>query len=148
MFRRVYRSDHRSPPSRSRRRAATVVEMAVVAPVVFLLIFAVIEFSRMVMLQQALVNAAREGCRKATLASTTSASDVDAVVRNYLEGTIRNASSTSVVTVTVSPSTLAGMDSETDITTTVQVNYNDVSWAPASFLGNVTLQGKSTMRRE
>lgn len=36
-----------------------------VAPVLFLFVFGIIEIGRMLMVRQALTNAAREGCRKA-----------------------------------------------------------------------------------
>ena len=59
--------------NRKTRRAAAVVEFAVVAPVLFLLVFGMIEFGRMVMVQQVLTNASREGARVGILdGSTTS----------------------------------------------------------------------------
>jgi Flp pilus assembly protein TadG len=48
-----------------------VVEFAVVAPLLFLLIFGMIEFGRMVMVQQILTNASREGARRGILEQST-----------------------------------------------------------------------------
>ena len=56
---------------RKQRRGAATVEFAVVAPVFFLLVFGMIEYGRMVMVQQIIVNAAREGCRAAVLDGST-----------------------------------------------------------------------------
>jgi len=133
---------------RSLRRGATVVEFAVVAPVLFLLLFGLFEFARMLMVQQALTNAAREGCRKAVLATTTSHQDVEARIRQCLQPSISDSSDANKVSVTVSPTGLNGIASETPITTTVEVMYSTVSWTPPWFLGNARLRGQATMERE
>ena len=129
-------------------RGAAAVEMAFIAPVFFLLVFGLIEFSRMVMVQQALTNAARSGARKAALSTTQNSSDVDAAVRDYLSATIPNSSNAEQCRITVSPSTLSTATSGTDITITVEVTYSDISWFPATFLGNSVVKGQATMERE
>src|SRR4029079_7300001 len=65
------------------RRGAAVVEFAVVSPVFFLLIFGMIEYGRLVMVQQVLTNASREGARVGVLDGSTQA-DVTTAVNNYL----------------------------------------------------------------
>ena len=55
---------------RQRRRAAAVVEFAVVAPLLFTLLFGIIEYGYMFMVRQTVVNAAREACRIAILQTT------------------------------------------------------------------------------
>jgi hypothetical protein len=131
-----------------RRRGSTIVEMAVVVPVFFLLIFGMIEFGRMLMVRQALTNAAREGCRKAVLATTQDVSVVSSTIRNYLQSAIPNSGNAGTCRVTISPADLNGIESGTQITTSIEVNYSDVSWMPAMFLGNAVLKGKSAMGRE
>ncbi|MGE0760723.1 MAG: TadE/TadG family type IV pilus assembly protein, partial [Pirellulaceae bacterium] len=59
------------------------MEFAVVAPVFLLLIFGMIEYGRMVMVQQMLTNASREGARRAVLEGS-SETDVRDVVIDYL----------------------------------------------------------------
>ena len=54
------------------RRGATVVEFTVVAPVFFLLVFGLIEFSRMVMCYQVMTSAAREAARAGAIPGATS----------------------------------------------------------------------------
>ncbi len=130
------------------RRGTTAIEMAVVAPVFFLMILGMIELGRMLMIRQALTNAAREGCRKAVLATTQQATSVDATIRGYLQNSIPNSGNAATCRVTVSPSSLAGIQPDTTITTTVQVNYADASWMPVSILGNPVLRGQSSMARE
>ncbi len=132
----------------SRRRGSTAVEFAFVAPVFLLAFFVLIEFARLVMVQQALTDAARAGCRKAGLATTNSQSDAEAVVRNHLQSSMANAGDVNTCRVTINPSNLNGMASGTEITTSVEVNYSAVSWISSTFLGSVVLRRESTIKRE
>src|SRR5688572_9227995 len=74
---------HKMSRSFRKQRGAAAVEFAVVAPVFILLIFGMIEYGRMVMVQQMLTNASREGARRAVLEGA-SESDVQQVVKDYL----------------------------------------------------------------
>ena len=141
----------RRPRRMSRRRGASTVELAVVAPVLFLLVFGVIELGRMVMVQQALTNAAREGCRTATLASTLNSLDAETACRDYLGSVIAGAANPSTVAVTVNPTSLTGITPGTAITVDTSVNFSDVSWLPSNFLNlssGLVLRGHSAQRRE
>ena len=130
-------------PARRRRRGATVVEFAVVAPLLFLFIFAMIEFGRMVMVEQILTNAAREGARRGILEQTTAA-EVETIVSDYLTG-----SSISGATVTVSPDQLRQVGFGQPVTVSVSVPYSQVSWLPTPrFLGGTNLTAQSVMRGE
>ena len=53
------------------------------APVFFLLVFGMIEYGRMVMVQQVITNASREGARVGVLDGSTS-TDVSTAVSTYL----------------------------------------------------------------
>ena len=124
------------------------VEFAIVAPVFFLFVFGLIELGRIVMVQQALTNAAREGCRTAVLATTVDSAEVEAAVRNYLESVTSNASSVGKVRVTV-PAGLASTASGTDLTVAVEVDYADVSWLQLSYLDlNPTIAAQQVGKRE
>src|SRR6185503_18474885 len=68
---------------RIKRRGASAVEFAIVAPVFFMMIFGMIEYGRLVMVQQILTNATREGARRAVLQDATT-SAVKTVVKTYL----------------------------------------------------------------
>ncbi len=130
------------------RHGVAAVEFAFVAPIFFMLVFALIEFSRMMMVQQALTNAAREGCRTAVLATTRDGSDVDSSVRDYLQSVMSNASDSGEVRVTV-PSSLASTASGTALTVSVEVEYGDVSWLPFRYLGlNPTIAASQIGIRE
>ena len=110
------------------RRGAALVEFAVVAPLFFATIFSIVEFGRLVMVEQIMTNAAREGARRAVLEQST-ASEVEAAIAGYLDST-----SIPGATVTVSPSDLSRAGFGEPIRVTVSVPYGDVSWLPASWL--------------
>ena len=129
--------------ARRRRRGASVVEFAIVAPLLFLFILGIFEFGRMVMVEQFLTNAAREGARRGILEQTT-ASEVQAVVTDYLTG-----GAISGATVTVSPDQLTEVGFGDPVSVSISVPYDQVSWLPAPwFLGGVTLSGQSVMYAE
>lgn len=129
---------------RRERRGASVVEFAIVAPIFILLVFGMIEFGRMCMVQQLLTNASREGARRAVLDGTTE-DEVKDVVENYL---INAAVPVDRDNITVTPNPAVAAYGE-PVTVTVGVAYEDVSWLPGSFyLGGTTLEASAVMRRE
>jgi Flp pilus assembly protein TadG len=132
---------------RTTRSGVAAVEFALVAPIFFLLVFGLIEFGRMMMVQQALTNAAREGSRVAVLATTKNGSDVEARMRDYLESVMANASSGDV-RVTV-PGNLGTVTSGSTLTVSAEVDYMDVSWVPLGYLGlNPTIAASQIGIRE
>lgn len=130
---------------RKKRRGASAVEFAVVAPVFFLLIFGMIEFGRMVMVQQILTNASREGARLAVLDGTTS-SDVQTAVSAYLTN---SSISGEGMTVTLDPTNPQTAQAGQAVTVTVSIPFGDVSWFPTpKFANDKTLNASTVMRRE
>jgi len=119
------------------------VEFAIVAPIFFLFVFGIIEYGRMVMVQQVLTNASREGARQAVL-DGSSTSEVQTVVQNYLTN-----SSIQGATVTVTPDPPSSANFGDPVTVVVSVGFNQVSWLPGPmFLGGKTLSAGTVMRRE
>ena len=128
---------------RRKRRGAAVVEFAVVAPILFLLVFGMIEYGRLVMVQQVLTNATREGARKGVLDGSTT-SEVETTVTNYL-----TSANISGATVTISPNPPNSAGFGEPVTVSVSVPFDQVSWLPAPmFLGGVDMAATSVMRRE
>jgi Flp pilus assembly protein TadG len=126
------------------RRGAAVVEFAVLAPLLFLLIFGMIEYGRMVMVQQLITNASREGARVAILDGMTNADVIDAVQEKL--GSAVPCLDSDVVTDPADITTAIGGAS---VTVSVGVNFADVSWLPEAFwLGGKRLTASSAMRRE
>ena len=132
----------------NKRRGATVVEMAVVAPVFFILVFAMIEFNRVMMVRQALTDSARAGCRTAILATTQDVQRAEDAVRDYMAPFVSSANDASVCRVTFSPSDLSVIERGTEITATVNVDCADVSWIFLGYMENKTLQSEAKMNRE
>ena len=128
---------------RKQRRAAAAVEFAIVAPVFFLLVFGMIEYGRMVMVQQVITNASREGARKAVLDGATT-NEVQTTVDSYLtSGSITGA------TTTVSPNPPTNAAFGDPVTVSVSIPFSQVSWLPSPmFLGGKTLNATTVMRRE
>ena len=97
----------------------------------------------MVMVQQIMTNAAREGARRGVLEQTT-VNEVHAIVNDYL-----TSSSISGATVTVTPDSFVQVGFGDPVTVTVAVPFDEVSWIPAPwFLSGVNLSAQSTMRGE
>lgn len=125
------------------RRGAAAVEFAMVAPIFILLVFGMIEYGRMVMVQQILTNASREAARIGVLDGSTTA-QVTTAATNYLTG-----ASVSGATVAVTPSPPSSATYGTPVTVTITVPFSSVSWLPSPmYLGGQTLKSVSIMRRE
>lgn len=91
------------------RRGATTVEMAVVAPVIFMLLFAIIEYGRFVFVYTTATNAARDGARYA-LAHTndgTTTAQVLAVIDGKMGGTQNTMGNYTRVVMYADPAALA-----------------------------------------
>jgi len=127
---------------RKRRRGAAAVEFAIVLPVFVILVFGMIEYGRMVMVQQVITNASREGARKAVLDGATTSS-VQSAVTTYLTNAAVHGGSTAV-----SPDPTAAASGD-PVTVTVSIPFSAVSWLPSPmYLGGKTLSASTTMRRE
>lgn len=130
---------------RKQRRGAAAVEFAVVAPVFFLLVFGMIEYGRMVMVQQIIVNSAREGCRAAVLDGSTTSGVQSTVITAMAAGKI----TITADKVTVTPNPPSNAEFGDPVTVTVTVPFNQVSWLPSPmYLGGKSMTASTTMRRE
>ena len=131
---------------RKYRRGAAAVEFAIVAPLFVTLVFGMIEFGRVVMVQQLLTNATREGARVGVLSDSTSTDAKNKVVSYLASGKITIATSAVTATYASDPSLT---DSGEAVTVSVSVHFSQVSWLPSPiFLSGYTLSASSTMRRE
>ncbi|HEX5444462.1 MAG TPA: TadE family protein [Pirellulales bacterium] len=136
------RPRRRRRPARSRRGVAAV-EFALVAPLFLILLLGVIEYGRMLVVQQVVNEAAREGVRAAVCAGAQT-SDVLAAANDRL-----TASSISGAAVTVSPSPPGSAANGDPVSVTVEVPFSAVSWLHSSAaLDATTLSATCTMRSE
>lgn len=119
------------------------MEFAVIAPVFLLFVFGMIEYGRMVMVQQVLTNASREGARQAVLDGAT-VTGVTATVNDYL-----TSASITGATTTVSPNPPTSAQFGDPVTVTVSVPFTSVSWLPSPmYLGGKTMTATTVMGRE
>jgi Flp pilus assembly protein TadG len=126
-----------------RRRAAAVVEMAIVSPVLFTMLFGIIEYGWVFTIKQTLTNAAREGCRAATLEGST-----DTAIRNTITDYLSATGLKSVdYSIELAHATTANPIEKVAIT----VPYEKVSLMGGFFSGRKTswsLGSTCTMRKE
>jgi Flp pilus assembly protein TadG len=138
---------HQSSTNHTPRRAAAAVEFAVVAPVLFAVVFGSIEFGRAMMVGHLVNNAARAGCREGALPNKSTA-DVQAAVTNSLQGAgVQGGSVTVLVNGVEQDASLAATGDRVEVKVTVAADQN--SWLPGlSFLRGQFLSGTTVMRRE
>jgi Flp pilus assembly protein TadG len=145
---------HASEPHASRiltrRRAGTsVVEMALVLPLLLTLVFAIGEFGIAFTQWQTLINAAREGARTGVL--FRGAACVPATVKTDVANTVADYVTKSGIAIgdltTTSSGECAG--SGTELTVTSQVPYAFAALPGlAGLQSSITLSASSTMRNE
>jgi Flp pilus assembly protein TadG len=122
------------------RKAAVTVELAIVAPVMFAMLFGIIEFGWMFTVQHTMVNAAREGARLGVLQGTT-VSEIEAESMSYLTAMGLDSS----VAIDVTEATT----DDPHVTVRLTVPREDVSLV-GNFFGfsGGTVEGVATMRKE
>ena len=126
----------------NRRRGAATVEFALVAPVFLLLLMGIFEYGRMVMVQQMLVAASREGARTAIVQGST-VENIKTAVDTYLR---RGGISGAALKVSTPNTTAIHGD---PVAVTVSIPFAAVSWLPSPFfLGDTTLSATAVMRHE
>ena len=133
---------------KGRRLGASLVEFAFVAPILFVMVLAMIELGRACMVKELLTEAARQACRQSVLEGT-SATTVQNTATNYVTSVGINGE-TAAITVNDQPlgsTNLATVPAYTEITVVVSVSASSVTWVSTLFVSG-TLSGQYTMRRE
>ena len=129
--------------SKPSRRGAAAVEFAIVAPIIFLFLFAGIEFCRLLMTYHGLEAAAQAGCRVAVAWETTD-QDIEQTVAGHLA-----AFGISGYTLSIDPSPAASAYQWDPITVEIAVAYDRVSWLPAAgYLQGFVLSESCTLPQE
>lgn len=124
----------------SRRRGALTVEMALVTPVLFLLLFATVEFSRVNMVRNTVKNACFEGARRSSLPGAT-ADDVRAVTEKLLTDVgVKKA------TVEVFPSVIDNSTKSVIVHVSAPLNAN--AWVSPHFFKNAVIERTCRLNRE
>jgi Flp pilus assembly protein TadG len=130
----------RSKRAFSARRGAVAVEFALTASLLFLILFASVEFMRVNTIVNTTENAAYEGARAGVVPGATS-TQVETAATSLLSAIgIRNA------TVTVQPTTISATSPDVTVTIGVPLDSNSLI-APRFFLGD-TLTKSCKLSRE
>ena len=131
-----------------------MVEMAVCLPLLVMVILAIVEFGRGMMVAELLNDAARVGARQAIIAGSSDA-QVTQTILTFMQATSVNSQAVTV-NITVTPA--AGnpnpgnevANAHTGDTCAIQVlvPFNQVSYIPGTYLAGETLKGACTMLHE
>lgn len=117
-----------------------LVEFALAAPITFVMVFALIEFSRVAMLTNSAENAAYEGCRAAIIPGGTAAKARTAASRLMTSVGAVNP------TITVTPATIT--EATNEVTVEVRLSLNSNAWLIPTFTRNQTLIKRCRLTRE
>jgi Flp pilus assembly protein TadG len=151
-----------------RRPGATTLEFAVVAPVIFALVFGIIELGRVLMVLHVLSDVARDSARYAVV--TEGGSKATSNVQDYVTTRLAayGISTVKAPVVSVNDNSSTDLSSSTgpaqqtgaanfgkysngsEVTVKVQVNFSEVTWLPfADFVASgAVLSGQYTLRRD
>jgi Flp pilus assembly protein TadG len=135
--------------SRRNKRGTSVVEMAIVLPLLLTLVFAIGEFGIMFTQYQTLINAAREGARTgvlfrgATCAAATVKSQIATTVNTYMAA---SGIQTGTLT-TTSSGECSGSGTQLVVTSAVPYSFAALPGL-AGLQSSITLSARSTMRNE
>jgi Flp pilus assembly protein TadG len=124
-----------------------MAELALVLPVFILLMVSLIEFGRAVMVQQVLVNAAREGARRAVVPGATN-EDVAARVDQFLITLQVPGRATSITGPGGETVNVSTANRDDIVRVRVSVPYNQVGIRLTSFFTATTMSAVVQMRKE
>jgi Flp pilus assembly protein TadG len=126
--------------SSPQRPGATVVEFALVVPLVLFLVFAAVEFARLNMLVNSMQNAAYEGARRGIVPGA-SVDRIEQAALAVLEGV--GAVDSRVI---VSPAVISSSTPQVQVTVRVPLDEN--AWVAPRFVQDVVLERSCTLSRE
>ncbi len=126
--------------SKKNRRGATAVEFAIVAPVFFLVLMSMFEFSRLNVLRNTADNAAYEAARAAMVPGATAA-DATAEANRLL-----NVVGARGARVAINPARITRLTDAVSVTIDIPLDQN--GWVVPRFTSGRTLTSTSTLRTE
>lgn len=139
----------RSVRRRQKRRGAAAVEFALVATVFFMFVFAIFEIGRLVMLQQIMGEACRQGARRAILENASESAIVTQVEDRLEANSIPGATVTITWSNKATQPNMANLGFQDPLTVRATVPYSDVSWlVPTWVVQGAVMEAQATMRVE
>jgi Flp pilus assembly protein TadG len=134
---------------RCHRVGATAVDLALVLPAMFWVVFGSIELGRVMMARAALADAARGGARVGALSGQSNSDVTDAVNGLLAQAGLGSGGATTTILVNGSAADVSTAASGDRVTVTVSMPVNSVSRLAAPvFTGNMRLAQTSVMRCE
>ena len=130
------------------RKGAATLEFALVSPIVIFIVLASIQFAGLLMSQNVLTAAAREGGRVASMPSTVSDHTVIAAVQDRLS---RGGVNPALISIKVDTPTeeWENLDTGDEMTVSVSGSMREMSWIGAvSIIPSTTLSSEITYKRE
>ncbi len=131
------------------RRGALTVEMALITPVLLALIFGVMQVGYAFMVQHALQDAARQGCRTAVLRTRSNAAVVTAIQSLLQQEGLSPSKTTTTILVNNITGNVAAAQAGDDICVKVSMPLADATLFPGFFSNFTgTMQGAVMLRCE
>jgi Flp pilus assembly protein TadG len=129
---------------KKREKGSSVVEFAVVLPILLAFLFGILEFGRVMMVCHTLNNAARAGARIAVLPGADNSAVLNAI-NSELSG-----SGLTMDVIEFSPSDVEDADRDDPVTVSVKINYDSIGFVTGFFpmLNGVQFKGTAVMRKE
>jgi Flp pilus assembly protein TadG len=124
-------------------RGAAAVEFALISPLLFLLLFGIIEFGRAWNVRQTLTDAAREGARVAVVNNNMM---LQATLQDSVVKVVRNAATRAGLDLTKLTVNHTGVG--TGLTANIQVEYQYVPMINLVLKDPITMKTASVMRNE
>lgn len=127
-----------------RKRAASMVEFAIMFPILFLILMGVVEFGRVLSVSHAVSTAAREGARVAALPGSDNAA-VTAAVANLLAG-----AGLAPDAVEFDPPDVSAAAPSQPVSVRVAINYESYGWLQGVFpeFNGTQMERTVVMRKE
>lgn len=133
----------RRTPNAGGRLGAAAIEFAVVAPLMILFTFGLIEIGRFMLVKQSATHASREGARVAVRPTADADSVIDRVNQELAIMSITNA------VVELEPNPLEDAEPGSQVTVRVRIGIDSISWVPDYFQFPVAdIVAETSMRRE
>jgi Flp pilus assembly protein TadG len=144
-----------SRQSRWRRRGVSVVEMAILLPMILLILLGMIEYGWCFLKQEQILNTARQAARMGALVNATTAQVNNEITSMMTSYGMTNAQGNTVYTATLNPGTVETIPKGQTLTVTIKVTYSKVaindsnsSLAPISLPMPNQITGTVTMVKE
>lgn len=131
--------------SRSRRRGAAVVEFALLAPLIALLLVGMFEISRGIMGPEILSDAVRRGCRAGILPGADNSAVINAVKDVLTLNNIDPASATITIQVNSQAADVSTAEQNDKISVQVSVPASQVLWTSPYFFSNSSIESETVV---